>query len=72
MEFAPEYNRFRVCSAHDDNIEEIRSAYPNGLHFAVGDTHGEASTQLALMEIIDLIPERITSILSVIIIGAAM
>lgn len=58
MEFDPEYNRFRICLACDDNIEEIRSAYPNGLHFVVGDTHGEVSTLLALMEKIRFDPNR--------------
>ena len=34
----------------DNNIEKIREKYPCGLHFVVGDTHGEYQTLMSLMD----------------------
>lgn len=41
-----------VCE--DNNINELRLAYPNGLHFVVGDTHCQYPTLKALMDKIKL------------------
>lgn len=46
----------RTLICNDDNIAEIRSRYPNGLHFVVGDTHGECNTLYALMRKIEFDP----------------
>lgn len=40
----------QIC---DDNILSLRQKYPNGLHFVVGDTHGEYATLVALMQKIE-------------------
>ena len=45
-----------VCS--DDNIDDLRRRYPDGLRFVVGDTHGEAATLKALMDKIKFDPEK--------------
>ncbi len=41
----------------DNNINELRKQYPNGLHFVVGDTHGEFPTLKNLMDKIKFDPE---------------
>ena len=43
--------------AKDDNIREIRDRYPEGLHFVVGDVHGEGKTLKALMSKIEFDPK---------------
>lgn len=48
----------RILNRSDDNIDELRQKYPNGLRFVVGDTHGEAETLKALMEKIKFDPEK--------------
>ena len=40
----------RIIKSRDDNIDELRTGYPDGLHFVVGDTHGQVSTLKALMQ----------------------
>lgn len=40
----------RIITCNDENIEVIRNKHPNGLHFVVGDTHGECRTLKDLME----------------------
>ena len=45
-------------AVEDNHIEEIRNRYPEGLHFAVGDVHGEEKTLRALMEKIAFDPEK--------------
>lgn len=45
-----------VCT--DDNIEEIRSRYPDGLTFVAGDTHGEVASLQALMQKIKFEPSK--------------
>lgn len=40
----------RILDISDDNIESLRERYPNGLHFVVGDTHGEFTTLRCLMD----------------------
>lgn len=42
----------------DDNICLIRDDYPEGLHFVVGDVHGEAKTLQNLMKKIAFDPEK--------------
>lgn len=44
------------CS--DDNIDLLREKYPDGLHFAVGDLHGEVKTLMDLMEKIRFDPGK--------------
>lgn len=44
--------------APDDNIISLRAQYPDGLHFVVGDTHGETETLTALMQKILFDPTR--------------
>ena len=48
-------NRF---VSDDDSIHEIREQYPEGLHFVVGDVHGEAPTLRELMKKIAFIPDK--------------
>ena len=45
-----------VCE--DDNIEQLREMHPDGLHFVVGDVHGERRTLEALMEKIRFDPDK--------------
>lgn len=45
-----------VCD--DNNIDEIRQRYPGGLHFVVGDLHGQANTLADLMDKIRFDPDR--------------
>jgi len=42
----------------DDNISSIRERYPEGLHFVVGDVHGEAETLYHLMNKIEFDHEK--------------
>lgn len=35
--------------SREDNIESLREQFPEGMHFVVGDTHGEAATLADLM-----------------------
>lgn len=42
----------------DDNIADLRAQYPNGLHFIVGDIHGEVKTLKLLMEKIGFDPTK--------------
>ena len=42
----------------DDNIDELRERYPNGLSFVVGDVHGQCSTLIALMDKIKFDPSK--------------
>ena len=46
-----------ICCA-DDNIQSLRQQYPNGLHFAVGDIHGEWKTLKNLMQKIEFDPQK--------------
>ncbi|MBQ9984803.1 MAG: metallophosphoesterase [Oscillospiraceae bacterium] len=48
----------RIVVKDDDNIDALRSRYPDGLRFVVGDTHGEVATLQALMEKIKFDPEK--------------
>lgn len=48
----------RIITCNDENIEEIRNKHPNGLHFVVGDTHGECRTLKVLMEKIVFDPHK--------------
>lgn len=43
-------------TCEDNNIDEIRSLFPLGLHFVVGDTHGQYATLKALLEKIKFDP----------------
>lgn len=47
----------RILQIDDNNIKSIRDKYPHGLHFVVGDTHGEFSTLIKLLEKIDFMPQ---------------
>ena len=42
----------------DNSINELRADYPGGLHFVVGDTHGEPATLAALMKKIRFDPGK--------------
>ena len=46
----------RIISKKDDNIKDLRMQFPDGLHFVVGDVHGEVSTLKKLMEKIEFNP----------------
>ena len=48
----------RILDRADDNILQLREAYPDGLHFVVGDTHGEARTLELLLKKICFDPEK--------------
>ena len=48
----------RTVVTDGDNIAQLRRRYPDGLHFVVGDTHGQAATLNALMETIRFDPEK--------------
>ncbi|MDE6789161.1 MAG: DUF1810 family protein [Ruminococcus sp.] len=43
----------RIIDVQDDNIHSIRERYTKGLHFVVGDTHGEVETLHLLMKKIE-------------------
>lgn len=47
----------RTIIAKDDNIEDLRRRFPNGLHFVVGDVHGQAATLSNLMDKIHFNPD---------------
>lgn len=48
----------RIVVNDGGNIDELRKRYPDGLHFVVGDTHGQAPTLKALMDTIRFDPEK--------------
>lgn len=48
----------RIIKKEDNNIHQIRAKYPNGLHFVVGDTHGEYETLRKLLEKIEFDPQK--------------
>ena len=48
----------RVVTKKDDNIHELRARFPNGLHFVVGDLHGEVRTLRKLMNKIEFDPYK--------------
>ena len=48
----------RVLTCHDNNISELREQYADGLHFVVGDIHGEWKTLEALMDKICFDPAK--------------
>ena len=50
--------RERTILRMDDNIGELRKKYPNGLHFVVGDTHGQVETLIKLMKKIEFDPQK--------------
>lgn len=52
------YHDYRICNCDDNNITKIRSQYPKGLHFVVGDTHGECETLKTLLKKIEFNPEK--------------
>lgn len=47
----------RTIIVEDDNIEDLRRRFPNGLHFVVGDVHGQAATLSNLMDKIHFNPD---------------
>ena len=47
----------RTVMRQDDNIAELRRRYPDGLHFVVGDLHGETATLIRLMRKICFNPD---------------
>lgn len=48
----------RIIENDDNNIQMIRQRYPGGLHFVVGDTHGEQPTLSRLMDKIRYEPDK--------------
>ena len=48
----------RIIVCEDNNIDELREKYPDGLSFVVGDTHGEIETLKALIDKIKFNPEK--------------
>ena len=48
----------KLISCIDDNIDELRNMYSDGLHFVVGDTHGECQTLKVLIERIAFDPNK--------------
>ena len=48
----------KLITCNDDNIDVLRDKYPDGLHFVVGDTHGECQTLKVLMEKIAFDPNK--------------
>ena len=42
----------------EEKINRIREKYQGGLHFVVGDVHGEEKTLRSLMDIISFVPEK--------------
>ncbi len=51
-------NQRRTISKNDDNIAALRGRYPDGLHFTVGDLHGETDTLIELMDKIRFDPKK--------------
>ena len=47
-----------LYDCEDDNILQLRSRYPEGLHFVVGDLHGEVKTLMDLMSKIQFDAEK--------------
>ncbi len=47
-----------IIRCDDDNIDFLRRRYPEGLHFAVGDIHGETETLRCLMKKIRFDPKK--------------
>ena len=47
-----------TLAVNDNNISSLRDRYPRGLHFVVGDTHGETKTLKHLMRKISFDPDR--------------
>lgn len=56
-ENSPKKYEERIIQIPDDNIQSIRNRYPGGLHFVVGDTHGESITLRLLMDKIQFNPQ---------------
>lgn len=56
-ENSPKKHEERIIQIPDDNIQSIRNRYPGGLHFVVGDTHGESTTLRLLMDKIQFNPQ---------------
>ena len=48
----------RTIVIEDNNIESLRQRYPEGLHFVVGDLHGEVLTLVKLMDKIRFDPDK--------------
>ena len=48
----------RLLRKAEDNIVRLRAAYPEGLHFVVGDTHGETAALRTLIEQITFDPTK--------------
>lgn len=48
----------RIVISDGSNIRDLRMRCPGGLHFVVGDTHGEAATLTELMNVIDFDPGK--------------
>lgn len=48
----------RLILTEDNNIQTLRAKYPQGLHFVVGDTHGEYTSLMRLMEKIQFNPQK--------------
>lgn len=47
-----------IIRQEEDNIVRLRAAYPDGLHFVVGDTHGETAPLRTLTEQIAFDPQK--------------
>lgn len=58
MENRRENHLNRIFNCEDNNIASLRERYPDGLHFVVGDTHGQCTTLMALMDKIQFDPEK--------------
>ena len=52
-----EFNE-RIVVNDGGNIDTLRRRYPDGLHFVVGDTHGQGATLKVLMDTIRFDPEK--------------
>lgn len=48
----------RLIFTEDNNIQTLRAKYPQGLHFVVGDTHGEYTSLMRLMDKIQFDPQK--------------
>lgn len=48
----------RIIRKEDNNIRELRAKHPEGLHFVVGDTHGQYQTLQCLMAKIEFDPSK--------------
>ena len=48
----------RTIVIEDNNIESLRQRYPEGMHFVVGDLHGEVLTLVKLMDKIRFDPDK--------------